>query len=88
LVLRSAVSDSDRIALAFKRSAGRNPDARESAILLQALKDQRSQFDPASAKKFLGIGDSKSSFSNPVELAAMTVTVQTILNSDAVVWKR
>lgn len=88
LVLKSPGSDRDRIALAFERAAGRPPDSTEAAILQETLKEQRTQFDPGSAKKLLGIGDSKTGYGNVVELAAMTVTMQEILNSDAVIWKR
>ena len=45
--------------------------------------------DLTSAKKLVAVGDSKAAPQvDAKDLAAMTVTVQTILNSDAVVWKR
>ena len=90
-VLKQPGSDSDHVAAVFRRLAGRDPDVRESAILLQTLKEQRAQFesDPASAAKLIHVGESKPSADlPPVRLAAMTVTVQTVLNSDAVIWKR
>ncbi|HVT12800.1 MAG TPA: DUF1553 domain-containing protein [Fimbriimonadaceae bacterium] len=83
--------DPERVTLMFRRLAGRDPDAREAAILLQTLKEQRTLFasDAASASKLIQVGDSKPPASlNPVELAATTVVAQTILNSDAVIWKR
>lgn len=91
LVLKQPGSDAERIASMFRRLAGRDPDVRESAILLQTLKEQMAQFepDPASASKLIHVGESKPSAEMPpVRLAAMTVTVQTVLNSDAVIWKR
>ena len=90
-MLKSKASDAERIEVAFLRLSGRGPDAKESAILLQTLKEQTKQFNasPAGAKKLIAIGDSKPDPTlDPVELAAMTVTIQMILNSDAVIWKR
>ena len=90
-VLTQPGSDEDRIRRAFVRLAGRAPDTREIAILIQTLYEQRAEFaaDLAGAGKLIHVGDSKPSPSlEPRELAAMTVTVQTILNSDAVIWKR
>jgi hypothetical protein len=90
-VLKMNAGDVARIKTAFLRLAGREPDMKETAILLDALKEQRAQFkaDPKSAAKLIGVGESKSSVGvDPVDLAAMTVTVQTVMNSDAVVWKR
>jgi len=89
-ILRNQGNDRDRIATAFIRLAGREPDSRELQILAQTLREQRAQFaeDPAGAKKLASSGDSKSANLAPVDVAAMTVTVQTIMNSDAVIWKR
>ena len=90
-VLTQPGSDEDRIRRAFVRLAGRAPDTREIAVLIQTLNEQRAEFaaDLAGAGKLIHVGDSKPSPSlEPRELAAMTVTVQTILNSDAVIWKR
>lgn len=86
----SPTTDGDRIRDAFRRLAGREPDAREMQILTATLKEQRAQFneDAAGAKKLATVGESKSSGLLPIEVAAMTVTVQTIMNSDAVIWKR
>jgi hypothetical protein len=76
---------------AFTRLAGRKPSPQENAILAMTLEEQRAIFasDPSSATKLINIGASKP---NPaiqeIELAAMTVVVQLILNSDAVIWKR
>lgn len=90
-VLKRPGTDASRIRTAFVRLAGRDPDARESAILLETLREQRAQFatDAGSAKKLISVGASKADPAlSPNELAAMTVTVQTVMNSDAFVWKR
>ena len=90
-VLKSGSSVGARIDEAFKRLAGRPATAKEAAILEQDYQEQLRDFakDPASAKKLIAMGDSKPDPAhNPAELAAMTVTVQTILNSDAVIWRR
>ncbi|MFI5384733.1 MAG: DUF1553 domain-containing protein [Fimbriimonadales bacterium] len=90
-VLSVPGDDVGRIRSGFRRLTGREPDARELNILVQTLKEQRAQFasDEASAKKMIAIGDSKASTSlPPAELAAMAVTMQTVMNSDVVIWKR
>ncbi|AIE84515.1 DUF1553 domain-containing protein [Fimbriimonas ginsengisoli] len=88
--LVASADTGERIRLIFRRLAGRNPDAREMAVLTQGHEEQLSQFKstPADADKLVHVGESKPTTIDPVVLAAMTVTVQTVLNSDAVVWKR
>ena len=84
-------TDTDRIRSAFRRLAAREPDARELAILNQVMSEQRAEFakTPEEAKKLAKVGESKPDQNlNPVDVAAMTMTVQTILNSDSVIWKR
>ena len=79
-----------QIQFAFRRLAGRNPHPSEMR-LLAGLARQRGAYasDPAAAEKLLKIGERKADSSLPApEVAAMTVLVQVILNSDAVVWKR
>jgi mono/diheme cytochrome c family protein len=90
-VLKSKARAADRIKSAFVRLSGREPDTREMAVLLETLREQQVQFEtnPELAKKLIAVGDSKADPTLDVsELAAMTITVQTILNSDAVFWKR
>jgi len=90
-VLELKVGDADRIRTAFRRLAGREPDSQELGVLLKTLREQHEQFkaDPASAVKLIHMGDSKPPESlNAPELAAMTVAVQTVINSDLVVWRR
>ena len=90
VALKVPGGESARIRTIFRRLAGRNPDFREVKILEQALVEQRAQFkaDPKSAAKLVGVGESRALATDVVELAAMTVVVQTVMNSDAVVWKR
>ena len=91
LVLKQNATDSDRIRIAFRRLAGREPDVRELAILGQVLSEQRAEFakTPDEAKKLAKVGESKPDTAlNPVDVAAFTMTVQTVLNSDSVIWKR
>jgi hypothetical protein len=83
--------DRNRIRDMFLRLAGRAPDPTETKVLLETLQEQRELFatDETGAKKLIAMGDSKPANSvAPKELAAMTVTAQTVMNSDAVVWKR
>ena len=91
LVLLGPGSDDDRLRTAFIRLAGRQPDTQELKILQRTLDEQRTLFrkDLLGATRLINFGASKATPTlRPSELAAMTVTVQTILNSDAVIWKR
>lgn len=91
LVLKSPGTDEARIGRAFLRLAGRPTEPQEMAVLLRTLSEQRTLYraDLQGAAKLLEVGDSPPDPTlRPSEVAAMTVVVQTILNSDAVVWKR
>ena len=73
------------------RFTGRASSAAELSVLLQTLQDQRSRYtaNPAEAAKLIKVGETKPDPSlAPIEVAAMTITTQMILNSDAVIWKR
>lgn len=91
VLAEKTIEHNSDLEFAFARLTGRKPLPQESAILAKTLKEQRAFFasDPSSATKLINIGDSKP---NPaiqeIELAAMTVVVQVILNSDTVIWKR
>ena len=90
-VLKTNWSTTDATREAFVRLAGRLPDPKELAILRKTFDEQESQFKskPDDAVKLIHMGDSKPAPNfSAVPVAAMTVTVQTILNSDAVIWKR
>jgi hypothetical protein len=82
----------DRIAAAFLRLTGREPDAQELAVLADVYNEQRQLFgDPSQqdAAKFLEIGDSPAEQTvNAIELAALAVTCQVILNLDATIFER
>lgn len=91
LVLRTQPDDAARLKTAFRRLAGRLPDAVELKVLAQTLEEQRLAFrkDLDGASRLIRVGDSEPDPKlRPSELAAMTVTVQTMLNSDAVIVKR
>lgn len=83
-----------RLATLFSRFAGRQPTVRETEILLETWKNQQHLFaeNPADAQKLLAAAGLKIDPSwtpeHLADLAAWTVLVQTVLNSDAVVWKR
>lgn len=86
----------DQIGGCFRRLAGRPPDPREQEILQNLFREQLQQFQtvPEDAAKLLRIGESTAepfpdgSAPDPATHAALTIVVQAILNSDAVVWKR
>ncbi len=90
-LVKQKSSDDAKIRLTFLRFSGRSADPRELKVLLTALNEQRTEFlaKPQEAAKLLKIGETKpdSNLEAP-EIAAMTVIVQMILNSDAVIWKR
>jgi hypothetical protein len=80
-----------RISFAFRRLAGREPDARERALLEALFKEQQEIFskEPARAEKLINTGQHPhNAAADPVTLAAATVMVQTIMNLDATVWNR
>ena len=90
-VVKAQPDDRARVREVFIRLAGRSPDARESAVVLETLNEQRKEFSSGaqSAAKLLSVGDSKPMPGlAPNEVAAMTIAVQTVMNSDSVVWKR
>ena len=81
----------DRIRFMFRRLTAREPDARETALLRDLLREQMELFaqEPERAQKLVIAGDHISDPAlNTVELAATTAVSQTILNLDATVWKR
>ncbi len=86
--------DSDiigRIRFAFRRLSGRIPTSRELSALEKLVIQQRAFYssDLNSAARVASLGDRKAdSALSAADVAAMTVTVQVILNSDSVVWKR
>ena len=80
-----------RINYAFRLATGREPDAQERAVLVeavqQALADYRQHRDQA--VKLLSVGDSRSDPKlNPQELAAWTTVASIILNLDETITKQ
>jgi hypothetical protein len=89
--MREHDDDDARIASMFRRLTGRSPVPRERAILLALLADQRAVYgdDPAAAARLATIGASAPEAGlDPVELAALTIVAQAILNADATIWLR
>jgi hypothetical protein len=87
----SPSSPASRIGEAFRRLAGREPDARETALLDALLQDQQKIFqsEPARAEKLISAGQSpRNAKADPIALATTTVMVQTIMNLDATAWNR
>ena len=90
-VMHQHATDEQRIRAAFRRLAARQPSERELQILTAGLNEQRREFrqNISGAIQLIDVGDSKPDATiRATELAAMTVTVQTIMNLDAVVWRR
>ena len=79
-----------RINYAFRLATGREPDARERAVLVEAVADALADYHlhRDEALKLLGVGDSKSDPKlNPQELAAWTTVSSMILNLDETITK-
>jgi hypothetical protein len=90
-VLLAKTSDEERLVEIFRRILSRNPEPRESTLLLDLLKRQRDCFqtDPAAADKLLQVGVSRHDDSHaPTELAAWTMTAHTLLNLDEAITRR
>lgn len=90
-LLKSPGTEVTRLQTAFRRLSGRRADPAEMASLLKLLGEQRALFKSGeqSAEKLLKMGDRKADLSlDAAEVASMTVAVQAILSSDAVIWKR
>lgn len=90
-VLLTKASDEERTVEIFRRILSRNPEPRESALLIDLLKRQRDRFQnaPATADQLLQVGVSRHNDSlAPTELAAWTMTAHTILNLDEAITRR
>ena len=90
-VYRDNKSQKDQFEKIFLLLAGRSPDPTESKILTKSFQEQLALFDSDqnSAKKLLHIGDTQPlEYENLAEIAALTIVVQTVMNSDVVLWKR
>jgi hypothetical protein len=81
----------DRIRFAFWRLTARAPARKELALLNDLWKEQQLIFtkEPARARQLISVGDrARDPNLNAVDLAAMTIVTQAILNLDATIWKR
>jgi hypothetical protein len=79
-----------RIELAFRRVVARPPSAAEQKVLLRGVERVRKEFaaDPAAAKKFLAIGESKRNEKlDVVEHASYAALCSAILNLDEALTK-
>jgi hypothetical protein len=84
-------TDADRSSWLFRRVTGRRASAKEAAILVRLLTEQRALFaaDRAAAAELLTVGEAKNDPTlDPVELAAGAVLAQAILNHDAAMLRR
>ncbi len=76
---------------AFVRLAGRQPDELETQTLLELLKEERKYYaqKPEEASALLKLGESEADEAiDKIDLAAMTTTIQAIMNLDATFTKR
>jgi hypothetical protein len=81
----------DRLVFAFRAGATRKPMDAELKLVTRLYETECALFrkDPASAKKYLHIGEHTAAGElDPVELAAATVVANAILNLDAAVMTR
>ena len=82
----------ERIADAFLRLTGREADEQEMNLLVDAYHEQRELFSNATeqdAAAFVDLGDAPTEQTvDPIDLAALAVTCQTILNLDATIYER
>ncbi|HVV00175.1 MAG TPA: DUF1553 domain-containing protein [Verrucomicrobiae bacterium] len=75
----------------FLQLAGRKPDNTEAAVLQDLFAEQKEIFskEPDRARELLAVGASKADASlDPIQLAAMTIVAQAVMNADATVWVR
>jgi hypothetical protein len=90
-VLMAQDTDAGCVTAAFVALAGRPPSEAEGAALLELFNGEREYYRarPVQAEKLIGMGEHPvSNDIDFVDLAALTITCQAILNSDATVWKR
>lgn len=91
LVEKHGNDDSAIIEEAFRRLTSRKPDAAETSLLNQLVKEQSEHFaaQPAAAAKLISIGSSEAgSEENASRIAALTALVSTLMNFDECITKR
>ena len=93
-VSHSHAAPADRITAAFLRLTGREPDVQERALLADLYQEQLAHFTSSEeqkqeAAKLLKIGETPPEESlTAVDLAALTIVCQAILNLDATIYER
>lgn len=92
VVSREETTAEKRLASAFLRLTGRDAASEELALLLDLYNEQRKYFEDTSQqdpRKLVDTGDSPVESSTDVlDLAALTVACQAILNLDATIYER
>ena len=90
-VIQSDKTARERIETAFRRLTGRIPDEVESSMLDQLYQSEKTYYEStrSDAEKLIAVGESTADEDvDVVELAAMTIVCQAIMNLDATIWKR
>ena len=90
-VMNEEKGDAKQIELGFRLLVGRAPTPSEFSVLQDQLNQQRAVFKdkPEEAKKMLAVGKSpRDEKLDPIEHAAMAVTMHVILNTDLAIWVR
>ncbi len=86
--LKKPEEDAKRLAYGFRLCTSRYPSDQESQVLRKLLDDQRAQFqaDASTAKKLLGVGDSKIDETlDAAEAAAWACVGSALINLDATI---
>ncbi len=89
-LLNRTGTDADRVAWAFRLATARTPSAREKAILLRVLEQQRAHYraNRQAAEELLTTGEAPRDLTlDAAELAAWTLLSSTIFNLDETVTK-
>jgi hypothetical protein len=74
---------------AFRQLTSRYPTEQEAVILLKLLSEQKEYFtDSKETEKFLKVGYYKPKTKDPLQLAAVTTFVSTLMNFDETISKR
>jgi hypothetical protein len=85
------VNTREQITFAFWRLAVRPPETKELETLADLWQEQKEIFakEPERARQLISVGDrARDPNLDAVDLAAMTIVTQAILNLDATIWKR
>jgi mono/diheme cytochrome c family protein len=89
--LREVDDPDGHIARIFERLTARLPEPAELAVLRRLLAEERAAFlaEPGRALALASVGERpRAAELEPVDVAALTVVAQAVLNLDACVWKR